>query len=219
MFKKIATTLVVLGIVFSLSSAFAVDMDIKLGAAGPADPDKVGFDAALSLNVPLVPMSNDGGVGFYFGVTPGFQWISWEKDLNDELNLGSISASKKLEEELIYVPVMANFQVRFPVFVTEQASAFYINVGAGYSWGMYTYDRPEYTDGTTTVEAMKIEETLSGFVYEATVGFAFKANSNLSILAEVGYRGSEIEKDDYQIDMSGWIAHVGARLSFGGSDF
>ncbi len=219
--KKLLTFLVSTGLVFSLSSAFAFDMDIKLGASGPADAKQVGFDGAVSFNFPVIAMSEQG-VGFSIGIQPGFQWVSWEKGLGVYKSLGGVlQAEVTADTNVFLVPVLLTLQARFPVYLGDQASAFYVNLGAGYSFGSAEYSVPEYTNTSSVlVPAVESTASLSGFTYEAIAGFAFAANTNLSIFAEAGYRGADTETDDgFKYDMSGWVARVGARLKFGGSSY
>ena len=194
--RKIFLTLITL--VFSTALfAQTASLDVKGGIQYPKDPDKLGFDSALTFNL---------GLDKYFtaGVESGFGWLKW-KDKEGKVGLGNVSGgigAAKVETSNLYsLPLLVVGTVRLADMREDYGIMPYITGGAGYSWTWFR--DPDY------------KTKFDGFTWQAVGGVEIKlgSDSNLAFIIEGGYRGAALEnKDKYELDMSGFIARVGVSI-------
>lgn len=215
--KKIKALMIMIAFIMSVSGLNAAEsnFDVKLGATGPKDAEQVGFDAAVSLNLGI----NDF---FAIGLEPGLTWITWDKATGaTQTTPGGGTADVVNTFNAFIIPTLVNARIRFPVYLSDQKSTFFIALGAGYTYASYQFKSPEYTDSSDTlIPATSARDTFTGFTWQAMTGIAIAMGDNFSVIVEGGYRGSPLKNDtSAKLDMSGWVAHVGARFSFGGSDW
>jgi hypothetical protein len=187
--RKILVTLAILAFsvqVFAINST----LHVKGGVQYPDAPDKAGFDSAATLNI---------GVDKYFtiGAESGFGWVKW-KDKDSDIAAGYVNLSKVENTNLYTLPLLAVATIRLADMMETYGFMPYITGGAGYSWTWYRH--PEFKD------------RFEGFTWQVIGGVEIKlgSDSNLSFLAEGGYRNAAVQNyDDFELDMSGFIGRVG----------
>ena len=190
--RKIFLTLA--AIVFSTALfAQSTTVHVKGGMQYPSDPDKAGFDSAVTFNF---------GLDKYFtgGFETGFGWMKWKTKDGD----WSIDdpRGKLVEKTNIYsLPLLAVATVRLGDMMETYGFMPYITGGAGYSWTWFRH--PE------------LKTKFHGFTWQAVGGveIRFGADSELAFVIEAGYRGAALENaDKWELDMSGFIARVGVSV-------
>jgi hypothetical protein len=83
----------------------------------------------------------------------------------------------------------------------------------------YSYKTPAYTTTTlVNVASNSGSASFKGLTYEALAGVGFLlSDSNMLLTVEAGYRSMDLkDKDSNAINMSGFVANVGASFSFSG---
>ena len=201
--RKIFLTLVTL--VFSTALfAQTTTLHVKGGVQYPSDPDKLGFDSAVTLNI---------GLDKYFtlGAESGFGWLKW-KDKDGKVTLGGVGGgigTAQVEKSNLYsLPLLAVATVRLGDMMEDYGFMPYVTGGAGYSWTWFR--DPNY------------KTKFDGFTWQVVGGVEIKlgTDSSLALVIEGGYRGAAVEnKDKFELDMSGWIGRVGVSLPLASSDF
>lgn len=187
--RKILITLSIL--IFSVN-VFAINstLDVKGGIQYPDAPDKTGFDSAITLNI---------GLDKYFtlGAETGFGWVKW-KDENGKYSDGNVVLTQVDKTNAYSLPLLGVATIRLADMMDSYGIMPYVTGGAGYSWTWYR--RPD------------LKDNFHGFTWEVMGGFKIKlgSDSNLSLIAEGGYRSAAIENSEsYELDMSGPVGRVG----------
>jgi len=192
MIRKIFLTLITL--VFSTALfAQSTSVHIKGGVQYPSDPDKLGFDSALTFNL---------GLDKYFalGVESGFGMLQW-KEKGNKVGFGGLSGAQVDKSNAYSLPLLAVATIRLADMMEDYGFMPYITGGAGYSWTWYRH--PNFKD------------RFDGFTWQAVGGFEFKlgADSDLALVIEGGYRGAAVENSkNWELNMSGWIGRVGISI-------
>ncbi|MCL1865431.1 MAG: porin family protein [Spirochaetes bacterium] len=190
--RKIFLTLITL--VFSTALfAQSTTLHIKGGVQYPKDPDKIGFDSALTFNL---------GLDKYFtlGAESGFGWLKW-KDKNGEWASAHGGGAVVEKSNLYSLPLLAVATVRLADMMEDYGFMPYITGGAGYSW--------------TWLRDPDFKTRFDGFTWQAVGGVEIKlgSDSNLALVIEAGYRGAAVENSNKQeFDMTGFIGRVGISI-------
>ena len=174
------------------------DVNLRLGIQYPDAPERVGLDCALGLNYWINPY-------FAVGADTGFGWITKEYGKGAMVPAGGgIPLMKSDTLNIFSLPVLAKLTIGIPI---AEGILPYISGGAGYSWQFYRF--PGYND------------IYHGFTWEVVAGSSVslgEAANGMEVMAEVGYRGTNTKNgSDYELDMSGFIAHLGVRFPLAGS--
>ena len=174
------------------------DVNIRLGIQYPDAPERVGFDSALGFNYWLNPF-------FALGLETGFGWITKEYGTGDKLPVkGGMVLTKSQDLNIFSLPLLAKLTVGIPV--TDMIKP-YVSGGAGYSWQFFRF--PGQND------------TYHGFTWEVLGGVSIglgEAANGMEVLVEAGYRGTDTKQEnDYELDMSGFVAHIGVSFPLSGS--
>jgi len=193
--RKIFLTLA--AIVFSTALfAQSTTLHVKGGVQYPSDPDKAGFDSAVTLNL---------GLDKYFtlGAESGFGWLKWRA------TTGTWKMGSEIEKTNLYsLPLLAVATVRLADMMESYGFMPYATAGAGYSWTWY-----RHTEFKTRVD---------GFTWQAVGGVEIKfgADSELAFVVEAGYRGATIDNSKNQeLDMSGFIGRIGVSIPLVSADY
>ncbi|MCL2154740.1 MAG: porin family protein [Leptospirales bacterium] len=191
--RKIFLTLTVIAFSTALF-AQSTTVHIKGGVQYPSDPDKLGFDSALTLNL---------GLDKYFtlGAESGFGWLKWKDKTGSNFAPQGIQLNQIEKTNLYSLPLLAVATVRLADMMEDYGFMPYVTGGAGYSWTWFR--DPNY------------KSRFEGFTWQVVGGFEIKlgADSNLALIIEGGYRGAAIENSkNFELDMSGFIARVGISI-------
>ena len=193
--RKIFLTLA--AIVFSTALfAQSTTLHVKGGVQYPSDPDKAGFDSAVTLNL---------GLDKYFtlGAESGFGWLKWRA------TTGTWKMGSEIEKTNLYsLPLLAVATVRLADMMESYGFMPYVTAGAGYSWTWY-----RHTEFKTRVD---------GFTWQAVGGVEIKfgTDSELAFVVEAGYRGATIDNSKNQeLDMSGFIGRIGVSIPLVSADY
>ena len=195
--RKIFLTLA--AIVFSTALfAQSTTLHVKGGVQYPSDPEKVGFDSALTLNI---------GLDKYFtlGAETGFGWLKW-KDNDGKIPTKAGSLSKVEKSNLYSLPLLAVATVRMADMMENYGFMPYLTGGAGYSWTWFR---------NSELKDLGIKTRFDGFTWQAVAGVEIKfgADSDLAFIIEAGYRGAAVENSQsIELDMSGFIGRVGVSI-------
>ncbi|PKL41131.1 MAG: hypothetical protein CVV44_00400 [Spirochaetae bacterium HGW-Spirochaetae-1] len=205
--KKIIIFFSSLAILFTVSfaSAQGVDVGMGLGISYPDEPDQVAFDSSFFA---------DYNVNQYFsiGLETGFGWV--KKDIDGpETSFGGLALQSGDSINYYTIPLLAVITINIPLGEEVPVVPF-LSGGVGYSWTIY--DPPS-----------SIDWTFSGLTWQVMGGASYNLGENangMKVFLEVGYRGTDIKKEfsghDYELEMSGVIAHIGVAFPLsGGSDY
>jgi hypothetical protein len=212
--KKLLTLVIAFAAVSMYSAAQAQEFicDAKVGGAYASDQKAGGFNSALEVGV---------GVNPYFELLamPGFTWFNWDRGLGITKYEGpGLSSELKTTVNGYMFPVLAGAKIKIADAKESIGIVPYLTVGAGYTWMKYSYETPEfYLDATTKVEKSSGSSLYKGFTWLALAGFTYEfPGTNMSMVAEAGYRGAKLEKNSFEVDMSGFVANVGVSFAIGG---
>lgn len=198
---------------FGSAQAQEAVFDIKAGTSRASDPGKFGFNASAEAGVSVNP---------YFSVVaiPGFTWYKWDEGTGDTKREGTIESELKADIDAYCFPLFAAAKLSIPDMKESIGIVPYFTIGAGYMWMKYNLSRPSYTDTTGTYhESESIKSTYKGFAWQAVAGIGYKfPSTNMSLVAECGYRGAKLKKNSYEVDMSGFVASVGLSFAIGGNN-
>lgn len=177
-------------------------IDIKAGTANAKDPDKWGFNSAISANIGIDPH-------FALVLEPGFSWFSWDTGLGIYQTSGTLTSELKANIDGYMFPLMAFAKIMIP----EAGEGFvpYIAPGVGYSILKYKFSTPSYTIGGITTPSEDLSETYKGFTWQIMVGCNIKPWSEgaVSLLVEAGYRNAKLKKGSFEVNMSGFVVNAG----------
>ncbi len=209
--KKILLLIFVINLVLLSSFAFAGETtwDFKLGTAYATDPEKFGFQFHVGYYNEFDPF-------FVFGIEPGIYWIKWEETIGKK-DVGNLPVDVKKDTNAYMIPIMANGQIRLPNLRNKLYFLPHVTVGLGYSLMVYNYNQPEYTDTAGTFHEEESEtDFYSGITWQLMLGGTFKPGreSNIGFLFEVGFRGAKVQRDDLEVNMTGFIINAGVRYPF-----
>ena len=190
--RKIFLTLTVIAFSTALF-AQSTTMHIKGGVQYPTDPDKLGFDSALTFNL---------GLDKYFtlGVESGFGWLKWKND-GGSTSFSEFSGTIVEKSNLYSLPLLAVATVRLADMMEDYGFMPYATGGAGYSW--------------TWFRNSEFKERFDGFTWQVVGGLEIKlgTDSNLAFIIEGGYRSAAVENsNNVEADMSGFIGRVGISI-------
>ena len=79
------------------------------------------------------------------------------------------------------------------------------------------YSQPEYESSTgATVPSENKTKLFHGLTWQVMFGASYDPgpDSKIEFLAEVGYRGAKLKKDNLEVDMSGFVINLGVRYPF-----
>ena len=192
--KKIFLTMAALMV---SSALFAVELDLKGGAAHPTSPNKFGLDAALAFNFDLNQY-------FLIGVETGGTWVSWS---GMGTGYGYYDANPTFypsrSANVYYIPALLTLTAE--VQMAEVIP--YISGGVGYGWAWYRgYD----------INDDKVKKSFSGFTWQILGGLKWKFKSSVLFITEMGFRRARTDNSDKMIlDMTGWMGRVGVCIPFG----
>ncbi|MGL4370260.1 MAG: outer membrane beta-barrel protein, partial [Spirochaetota bacterium] len=199
---------------FTAAQAQEMLVDVKAGTSYAKDPEKFGFNSAVEAGV---------GINPYFALVamPGFTWFSWDQGTGVTKTEGVLTSELKESVDGYMFPVLVAAKLRLPDFKESLGIVPYVTVGVGYSWLKYSYSTPEYTDENGySHEKLSDDMTFKGLTWLVLAGIAYKlGDSNMSVLLEGGYRGAKLEKDDFEVDMSGFVVNAGVSFALGGETF
>lgn len=178
-------------------------IEVKAGAGSiKAAGDKVGFDAGLGYAIRLER---------FFAIVPevNFNWLSYT-GAGGSLGGSGVSGASSTSANFYTLPVLLNGRFYIPMGADE-TPVFqpYITAGAGYGWSSFVQANPTAT------------EKLSGFMYQAAIGFALNLGmmsegsaSATNIIVEVGYRGGQLSTaNSVNADFGGIVARAGVAFS------
>jgi len=197
--RKIFLTLTVIAFSTALF-AQSTTVHIKGGVQYPSDPDKLGFDSALTLNL---------GLDKYFtlGAESGFGWLKW-KGKSGSMNLGPVTGTLVEKSNLYSLPLLAVATVRLADMMEDYGFMPYATGGAGYSW--------------TWLRNPDFKTKFDGFTWQVVGGIEIKlgTDSDLAFIIEAGYRNAAIENSNkIELDMSGFIGRVGISIPLVSSSY
>jgi len=182
----------------------SADVNLRLGIQYPDAPSRVGFDTAIGFNYWINPF-------FAPGIEAGFGWISKSYSSGDTLPVrGTSGITRKDDLNIFSLPILA--KLTFGLGTLKETSGIlpFISGGAGYSWQFFRF--PGQND------------LFNGFTWEVLGGVSFdlgEAARGMEVMLEAGYRGTMTDNNrDYELDMSGFICHLGVSfpLNFSGSE-
>lgn len=206
--------LVILFTIITGSDVFAVDREIygKIGTGYASDQSRYGLDLAFQYNYVLDP---------YFVVGPevGFFWLKWNRTIGVEQVSPGIRADVAADTNAYDVPLFLNATVRIPNLSSTVKVAPFVTVGLGYSFMLINYSQPTFTDAATGehYESDSVTKFFHGFTWQLVFGVGYQPErSKVEFSVEAGYRGSTLEYESLEIDMSGFVFRVGARYPLGG---
>ena len=198
---------------FGSAQAQEAVFDIKGGTARASDPGKFGFNANAEAGVSVNP---------YFSLVaiPGFTWFKWDKGTGITKREGTINTELKGDIDAYCFPLFGAAKISIPDMKESIGIVPYFTFGAGYMWMKYKYSQPSYTDTLGTYhQSESIKSTYKGFAWQAVAGIGYKfPSTNMSLVAECGYRGAKLKKSSFEVDMSGFVASVGVSFAFGGNN-
>jgi len=202
---------------FGVANAQDFVVGLDAGTAYAKDPKKFGFNSNIELGA---------GINPYFEIfaKPGFVWFNWDQGLAAQKQVGPGLTSQLTQTVDAYCfPVLAGAKIRFANLKESAGIIPYISVAAGYAWMNYSYKTPAYTSpppSSTPYAAKSGSTSYSGLTYEALAGVGFPlSDTNMTINIEAGYRGMNLkDKNSNAVNMSGFVANLGASFSLGGSD-
>ncbi len=170
----------------------------KLGTGYASDPGKFGLDLSLNYIFNLDPV-------FVFGFEGDLFWIKWNNALSDVNAGGSANGSLKAETNLYTIPVFANAQIRFPFLRDKIYVMPAITVGLGYCFMVLDYDS----------DTNKGTDLYSGFAWQVLASFSNKIykDSAVEFVFDLGYRGLSPDRNNVEIDMSGFITRLGVKMN------
>jgi hypothetical protein len=203
--KRLSMLMTALALFFMVSVAGAQQANIGfgLGASYPDAPDTAAFDSSVFANYSVNKF-------FAIGLESGFGWI--KKDYSSGDNnpvVENVTLTEAKSINYYTVPLLAAITISIPMGEGESALVPYIKGAAGYSW--------------TTLDGLEENYTFHGFTWQAMLGFNYDlgADANgMKIFLEAGYRGTmveaQIDRKNYELDMSGPLAHLGVSFPLGG---
>lgn len=173
------------------------ELIIKLGGGYAKDPGKFGLDISANYIYNLDPF-------FVFGVEADFFWVSWDSKLEDVNAGGSANGSLKAETDLYTFPVFFNAQLRLPMIKQKTGIEPFITVGLGWCFMILDYSSEVESD----------TDFYSGFAWQILLSGSYKISSRSAVefVGDIGYRSLQPDKDNVEIDMSGFIARLGVRV-------
>jgi hypothetical protein len=187
----------------SIASAQQANIGFGLGASYPDAPDTAAFDSSVFASYSVNKF-------FAIGLESGFGWI--KKDYNTGDTVIENTTFTQAESINYYtVPLLAAITISIPMGEGESTLVPYVKGAAGYSW--------------TTIDGLADNYTFHGFTWQAMVGFNYDLGSEangMKVFLEAGYRGTMIEaqinQKQYELDMSGPLAHLGVCFPLGGGN-
>lgn len=197
-------------IMAAASHAFAIGSEFngKAGAARAHEPDKFGLDGSLQYMIVPDP---------YFATGPemGMAWFKWDRSIGSTNELG-LPGHVKADTNAYFFPMMWNAQIRLYNLLESIRIMPYLTGGIGYGCMWLHYSEPRvypYTvyNGDSTTRFYQ------GFVWQILAGIAAKPgqDSNIRFFLEAGYRGARVKRGSTEINMSGFLAHLGASFPIG----
>lgn len=216
---KMTVKMTVLALVLSAGSIFANSFEVKVGSSNAEAADKWGLDAGIGLNFSVNEF-------FTVGVETGLQWISWDFATGATSGTGTLTSTEKVSFDAYNIPILFNPRFMMPMGGDGMGggAAFipYLSLGIGYSFmsGVTTYPDswkaayPTVKDTTETYSGLLAQPMLGVLIPVGGGGDFGGADTGMKIMVEVGYRYNQVEKDSYEIDMSGLIVRAGANFAF-----
>jgi hypothetical protein len=201
------------------SATMAAGPEIKAGLGSvKAANDKAGFDAGIAYSY---------NIERFFAFVPeiNFNWINFDQCATTPCttaNVGGFTSTLTTTRNHYTFPLMLNARLLVPMGSEETPAVQpYLTIGAGYAWSFYKAETPAYTIGTTQYPAQTVNDSASGFMYQAMLGLQFNLGmltegsaSATNLLLEAGYRGGQVEKSGFKTDMSGYVVRAGASFNF-----
>jgi len=182
-------------------------LDGKIGAAYGSDADKFGLQLNFAFLTEVDPY-------FSLGFEPGFYWLQWDNKIGRKQQ-GAVTADVKADTNAYIFPLILDAQILLPDLREKYFILPYLTIGLGYSLMIYDYNQPAYIDSATleTQDSRSDTDFYSGFTWQVIAGAAIKPGqrSRIEFIAEVGYRGVKLKRDNLEIDMSGFLINIGVR--------
>ncbi len=193
---------------------FAVDREIygKIGTGYASDPARYGLDLAAQYNYALDPY-------FVVGPEAGFFWVQWNRTIGVKDVTPGVRADVTADTNAYDIPVLMNATVRIPNLSNTVKMTPFVTVGLGYSFMLIHYSQPQFTDSATgaSYESESVTKFFHGFTWQIVGGVGYQPErSKVEFRLEAGYRGSTLEHESLEIDMSCFMIHVGANYPLGG---
>ncbi|MCX7632757.1 MAG: hypothetical protein N2Z22_05430 [Turneriella sp.] len=192
---------------------FANGFEIKAGVGSVrAANNKAGFDAAIAYSLKLER---------YFAFVPelNFNWINFDQCATDpckQVPVGGITKTLLRTRNHYTFPLLLNARLLIPLGEDTPVVQPYITVGAGYGWSFYRQETPAYTEGANSFPAQTVNDSATGFMYQAILGFSLNLGmmtegspSMTNLILEGGYRGGQVSKGGFSSDMSGYVVRLG----------
>ena len=207
--KKIISISMILFSLFITANAFpyAKTMDGKIGTSYASDPDKFGWQLNFMWLADLDPY-------FALGFEPGIYWARWERELSSEEIGGSVSANKKADSDAYMIPVLADAQIRLPNLERKLNIIPYATLGLGYSFMILHYTLPENSSGDSETKT----RFFHGLTWQLMFGMSYNPGTKIRFIAEAGYRGAKLSRDNLEVDMSGLVINIGVKYPIGFSE-
>ena len=206
--KKIICSSMILFSLFMTSNVFpyAKTIDGKIGTSYASDPDKFGWQLNFMWLADLDPY-------FALGFEPGIYWARWERKLSSE-EIGSVPGNKKADSDAYMIPVLADAQIRLPNLEKKFNVIPYTTLGLGYSCMILHYTLPDDGSGSSETKT----KFFSGLTWQLMFGISYNPGTKVRFIAEAGYRGAKLSRDNLEVDMSGLVLNIGVKYPLGFSE-
>jgi len=179
----------------------------KIGTGYSSVPKKFGLDVAANYMYAFDPYFAAGGEVNFF-------WITWDQVLGEEV-VGLTTREVKAKTDAYTIPFIFDAQLRLPEIFSKIKLIPSLTVGLGYSLMILSYSQPDFTDVNSGKHYEKSDKKdfYGGFSWHAYASIAFQPeNSKIFFTLDLGYRGAYLERENKEIDLSGFIAKAGVKF-------